>query len=302
MEYKHCPECGNEIYKPYEYCNACGWEKGEGEEEELKEVEAEGKAKKKGKKKEKEEKVKTKAAAEKKPIKIKCKCGASIKVKSTKRPLTIECPKCGRKGTIKAPPTTEKPDKAKKPEKPKKPEKTPTPKQEAQRPLDKKGKKRSDLKSKSRPDKIPGKKGGAPKKHERPKRDREKFEEEYCPDCGTRLGMTGLCPKCGYRSGPGPSYGAREATGGRRKSKHKPPKGAREIKPKKGICSKCNSKNLRFYDDGSGRCGNCGREFRWDGGASRMQEDEYECQKCGDLLEWIEDYQRWYCHTCEEYQ
>lgn len=34
-------------------------------------------------------------------------------------------------------------------------------------------------------------------------------------------------------------------------------------KPEEGICSRCDSENLEFYDDGSGRCLDCGRAFRW---------------------------------------
>lgn len=34
-------------------------------------------------------------------------------------------------------------------------------------------------------------------------------------------------------------------------------------KPNEGICSKCGAESLEFYDDGSGRCVNCGRTFHW---------------------------------------
>lgn len=34
-------------------------------------------------------------------------------------------------------------------------------------------------------------------------------------------------------------------------------------KPKEGICSVCGSERLEFYDDGTGRCPDCGRTFRW---------------------------------------
>ena len=36
-----------------------------------------------------------------KPLKIKCKCGGEIVVKSSKRPIKIKCPSCGRTGTLK---------------------------------------------------------------------------------------------------------------------------------------------------------------------------------------------------------
>jgi len=34
-------------------------------------------------------------------------------------------------------------------------------------------------------------------------------------------------------------------------------------KPTEGICAKCGSTNLSFFDDGTGRCNNCGRIFNW---------------------------------------
>ena len=289
MENEQCPECDNEIYKPYKYCNACGWEKGEEEEKEGEEEKKKSKSKK-GPKKD--------VGKEKKPLKIKCKCGASIKVKSEKRPLKIKCPNCGRSGTLKAPkePSVEKPPK------PKKSEKSSPPRHKIERPSEKKLEKKHDLKPKKRPGREKAKGPTGPKRREHARRAAKDSEEEYCPDCGTRLGMTGLCPKCGYRSGPGPGYTPKDSRADRKKQKHKPPKGAKAVKPKKGVCSKCDSKNLRLYDDGSGRCSDCGREFRWDGGASRLQQDEYECRKCNDLLEWIEQYERWYCQSCEEYQ
>lgn len=304
MEEDTCPDCGNEIYKPYTYCNACGWEKGEEEEEEKEEKKGK-KAKKdkkaKGKKEPKEEKKK-----ETKPLKIKCKCGATIKVKSSKRPIKVECPECGRTGTIKEPAKPEK-EKISEPEKEKlKKSKGKEEKRKGKKPQEKsakKSKERAEEDKKRKKGKVPGPADPkTPKTKDRMRRKVEDTDEDYCPECGTRLAVTGVCPNCGYRAGPGRAYKAPDDVKHKKGKKHKPPKGARSVKPKKGICSKCNSKKLRFYDDGSGRCSDCGREFRWDGGASRVQEDEYECPKCGELLEWIEDYQRWYCYKCEKYQ
>jgi len=34
-------------------------------------------------------------------------------------------------------------------------------------------------------------------------------------------------------------------------------------KPTGGICGQCNSRNLRFYDNGWGKCLDCGRKFQW---------------------------------------
>lgn len=53
-------------------------------------------------------------------------------------------------------------------------------------------------------------------------------------------------------------------------------------KPSEGICSRCNSENLEFYDDGSGRCMNCGRTFRWASKeeiAQQIEEEEDYPQK-----------------------
>jgi molecular chaperone DnaK len=36
-----------------------------------------------------------------KPLKIRCKCGGEIVVKSSKRPIKIKCPECGKTGTLK---------------------------------------------------------------------------------------------------------------------------------------------------------------------------------------------------------
>ncbi|MGM0405963.1 MAG: hypothetical protein ACQEQM_07475 [Thermoplasmatota archaeon] len=52
-------------------------------------------------------------------------------------------------------------------------------------------------------------------------------------------------------------------------------------KPSEGICSRCNSENLEFYDDGSGRCMNCGRTFKWasEEKIAQQTEDEDYSQK-----------------------
>jgi molecular chaperone DnaK len=46
-------------------------------------------------------KEKPSGAKKGKPLKIKCKCGGEIVVKSSKRPIKIKCPSCGRTGTLK---------------------------------------------------------------------------------------------------------------------------------------------------------------------------------------------------------
>lgn len=35
------------------------------------------------------------------------------------------------------------------------------------------------------------------------------------------------------------------------------------VTPTPGMCGACGSRDLSFYEDGWGRCGNCGAEFRW---------------------------------------
>jgi len=53
-----------------------------------------------------------------KPFMVPCvRCGYKIKVSSTKRPLKIECPKCGKKGTLKTPPPGAPKDKKRPPRK-----------------------------------------------------------------------------------------------------------------------------------------------------------------------------------------
>ncbi len=42
-------------------------------------------------------------------------------------------------------------------------------------------------------------------------------------------------------------------------------------KPSEGKCSECGSENLQFFDDGSGKCPDCGRTFTW---ASQPQQTQ----------------------------
>ena len=62
------------------------------------------KPEKREKHKEPEEPKKAKpeeAPTKDKPLKIRCKCGGVIRVKSSKRPIKIKCPDCGKTGTLK---------------------------------------------------------------------------------------------------------------------------------------------------------------------------------------------------------
>ncbi len=43
-------------------------------------------------------------------------------------------------------------------------------------------------------------------------------------------------------------------------------------KPKEGICAKCGSTNLSFFDDGTGKCNNCDRVFNWKEKLSAQQQ------------------------------
>ena len=69
----------------------------------MKKKEPEEKPPKKVKKEEPEEKPPKKEERKKAatPLKIPCKCGGEIVVETDERPAKIECPKCGRKGTLK---------------------------------------------------------------------------------------------------------------------------------------------------------------------------------------------------------
>lgn len=286
MEEHNCPECGNEIYKPFSYCNACDWEK---KEEEKEKPSPKSSRKKDGKMERKKEGKKgaKKAPEPPKPLKITCKCGTVIKVKSTKRPLKIKCPKCGKTGTLKTPVEPTKPTHEKK--------KSKTPptdreKSDRERKSSKKDKEPKGI-EKEKPKKM--EKKGLEKKD---KAKRKKIDKKNCPECGTRLSASGRCPDCGYRGKK-----TRVVPKSKPKGKPKPPKDARVVKPRKGVCSSCGSRNIRFFDDGTGRCTNCGREFHWDGGTSRMQKEEYLCKRCGEPLEYIEEYKRWYCNKCKEY-
>ncbi len=136
---EHCPKCGNEIYKPYIYCNACGWEKKE-------------EKKAKTDKPSSEKAPKPEVEKPKKPVKLRCKCGAVIKIKSSKRPLKIKCPKCGKSGTLKdkAKGAVSKSGKSK----PEKTKKTSHPKQKAELDLKKNRKKKQDKKLKKKANKT----------------------------------------------------------------------------------------------------------------------------------------------------
>ncbi|HTD81789.1 MAG TPA: hypothetical protein VK723_06535 [Thermoplasmata archaeon] len=43
------------------------------------------------------------------------------------------------------------------------------------------------------------------------------------------------------------------------------------VKPDTGVCGKCGSKTLSFADDGTGKCSDCGHEFRWRVPAGRWE-------------------------------
>ncbi len=127
------------------------------------------------------------------------------------------------------------------------------------------------------------------------------LDADYCPACGTRLSITGSCPYCNYHGGPRVYAGMGREYTSKNKKRYKPPGNAQIVKPMKGICSKCGSKNLRFFDDGTGRCPNCRHDFRWNGETSRLQDEKYYCNHCGELLEFIDEYESWYCHRCDKY-
>lgn len=289
MEEQNCPECGNEIYRPYKYCNACSWEKKEEEE---------GKP---AAKKESKKKLKKEEEEKKEPTKITCKCGTKFKVKSTKRPLKFKCPKCGRTGVLKSPEKPGEPTKKKKEvesdfEKPDRSEHPDRPERPSQRPskFEEKGKRKGKPKhTKEDKERL--------RKRDRFKAKGDRKGPEECPECGSRMGITGTCPNCGFRSKSRKRDKGDSDKRERIKSKREPPKDAHVVKPRKGICSSCGSKDLRFFDDGSGSCPNCGHEFTWDTSGPRIQQEEYYCDRCREPLEYIDEYERWYCYNCEEY-
>ena len=89
-----CPECYNDIYKPFSYCSSCGWEKKD--DDEAKPPVKDKKDKKKSAKP-KDKKGKGKS--------VPCpKCGKKVEVDTDERPVTIKCKNCGAKGTLKAKP------------------------------------------------------------------------------------------------------------------------------------------------------------------------------------------------------
>jgi predicted RNA-binding Zn-ribbon protein involved in translation (DUF1610 family) len=312
----HCPECGNEIYMPYTYCNACGWEKKEEDEEKVEKKKKGGKstskkkskmeAKKGSKKKEKTEEMPVK------PLKITCKCGGVIRIKSKKRPLKFKCPDCGKRGELKGPEpviskTKEKPKKSKSKSKSYSQESEDEEfgefdefdefeEDEVEEAKKVKPEKRpkSDFERKERPKPRPKPRPKArprARPRERPReRSREGLRERPKEKPGERRSE---------RSKERPVSTAKKPR--RKKPKFEPPESAYVVKPVKGKCSSCNSRNLRFFDDGSGRCTNCGKEFSWGGGSSRIQKKEYFCQRCRKPLEYIEEYKQWYCYNCNEY-
>jgi predicted RNA-binding Zn-ribbon protein involved in translation (DUF1610 family) len=111
-------------------------------------------------------------------------------------------------------------------------------------------------------------------------------------------------PSHAKRRPEAPPDGIKTSKGGkgkRKRPKYEPPKKADVVKPVKGRCTSCGSRNLRFFDDGSGRCADCGRGFSFGGDSSRIQKKEYHCKRCREPLEFIEEYDRWYCYSCNEY-
>jgi len=136
-----CPKCGNDIYKPYMYCNACSWDADDTDHYVIPcrcgepvlfhassfpavihcpRCHSKGIAREIPQKEEEDEIVvemddddeedthppppepEEQAPDEDfEPYFLPCKCGASIKVTTSKRPLRITCDRCGRKGTLK---------------------------------------------------------------------------------------------------------------------------------------------------------------------------------------------------------
>lgn len=254
----HCPECSNEIYKPYTYCNACSWQKKEGE------------PKKERKDKKEKKKAPTKAESGK-TIKIKCKCGGDIKIKSTSKPVKIKCPDCGRTGVFKG---IGKSEGAKPKSKPKK----------------EKVSKSVDVKERREPGARDGKRARREDHDHRERKHNKKEKTGHKESVRTKVRP---------RSRSEDDLDRRPR--GRKRPTHRPPAHSKVVKHIKGRCSRCQSRNLRFFDDGSGRCADCGKEFKSSRGASRIQKKEYLCEHCREPLEFVKEYDRWYCYKCNEY-
>ena len=60
------------------------------------------------------------------------------------------------------------------------------------------------------------------------------------------------------------------------------------------ICPQCGKDSFYLSDI-------C-RECKYNRITSLGEEDKYFCEKCTNQLDYINDYERWYCSSCEEYQ
>ncbi len=331
-----CPTCKNDLYNPFTYCDSCGWE-AEGKDldkaQKLKSKESKKSEKDLSKRRKemtdkylkREEKLgrrvpdhqdeddyeelddnefkdifgefdddddedeystgsprqDSRREEEEEGVMIPCKCGNVIKVMSSKRPIRISCPKCGKGGTLKKdPPGAEK--------------------------IKPKGKKR-----------------------ERPAPPDDDEDGNKCPECGKISRGTKFCPECGAKL----SAPKKERPPERNRERPAEKKAGRDI-PKKGKCSECGSTHLQFKEDGRGRCADCKHKFWWDkskkpqkdgegserGGREEKKRDRGgrdkdkgsgggsekkkppKCPECGDRMEFIKKYKRFYCWECNLYE
>jgi predicted RNA-binding Zn-ribbon protein involved in translation (DUF1610 family) len=96
----HEPRKG--IWQPSDKEFKFGEEEGTEEKPETKKkIKEKDKELKKKKEKIKEKEKRPKEDKKVKPLKIRCKCGGQIIVKTSKRPIKIKCPECGKTGTLK---------------------------------------------------------------------------------------------------------------------------------------------------------------------------------------------------------
>ena len=324
-----CPSCKNDLYKPFTYCESCGWEaEGKDLDKARKLSTKEQKKKDKDLDKRRSEMTDKYLKREKKlgreipdserrdedyedlddeefkdifgefdeddddidedygttpkkrppppddddeGVMIPCKCGNVIKVMSSKRPIRINCPKCGRGGTLKKdPPGTKK---------------------------------------------IKDKGGGG-----------KPDDGNECPECGTKTSAK-FCPECGAKIPP-PGRGKRGPPGDKKRERPLPEKKEGDV-PRKGKCSQCSGTRLQFKDDGRGRCRDCGRKFWWDpskkppkkgGGGNRRSGGKGKgdrgggkprgggggkkpprCPECRQPMEFVKKYKRFYCWDCNLY-
>jgi len=197
---------------------------------------------------------------------IPCKCGGEIEVRSTRRPLKIRCPECGRRGILQA----EKGDTGR------------GPPSHAPRPV------RGRYRDKPTSGKCSQCASYSVEFHD------DGFGE--CLNCGhdfewDRPKGAGKDVKKSARREQEESYSDRRGGRGRGRDED-------EMYSDRGRRGRDEDE---MYSDG-GRRGRDEDDMYSDRGRRARPEPEEKCRYCGDALEYVPQYKRWYCHTCREYE